>query len=180
MPPAPAAEQATSGSAIPPPAIRTILIAVDFHVHAIEALRCGLALAEGWGAAVRVLHVYSPPWARAGYIAPPAELTSDVVRRLERKLAADVSLYHGGQGDVRSVVRVGDPVLEILRYAGESEADLVVVGTHGRDILGRLLLGSVAEAVIRRAPCPVLTLHAGVRGVAGQPATSAGAARGLL
>ena len=58
-----------------------------------------------------------------------------------------------------------------LRYAEmlatHFKSDLVVVGTHGRDILGRLLLGSVAEAVLRRAPCPVLTLYAGVRGVAG-------------
>jgi nucleotide-binding universal stress UspA family protein len=163
--PAAAPAQVTPGASSAVAAIRTILIAVDFNRHAVEALIYGLALAENLGAAVHVLHVYSPPWVRdAGYVPPPAELTSEVLRRVEQTLAADVSRYQTGQLDVRTVVRVGKPVTEILRYAAESEAGLIVVGTHGRENVGRLLLGSVAEAMLRRAPCPVLTLHAGVRG----------------
>jgi nucleotide-binding universal stress UspA family protein len=148
-----------------PPAIRSILIPVDFNKHADEALTCGLAWAARWGSTVHVLHVYSPPWVRdAGYVPPPAALVADVVRRLQEKLADDVSRRHGRQLDVRTVVRIGEPAEEIRRYAEEIKAALIVVGTHGREFIGRLLLGSVAEAMLRRAPCPVLTLHAGARG----------------
>lgn len=160
-----------------PPAIRSILIPVDFNKHADEALACGLAWAARWGSTVHVLHVYSPPWVRdAGYVPPPAALVEDVVRRLQEKLADDVSRRHGGQLDVRTVVRIGEPAGEILRYAEETEAALVVVGTHGRELIGRLLLGSVAEAMLRRAPCPVLTLHAGARGA--RPVAAAQVAKG--
>jgi nucleotide-binding universal stress UspA family protein len=147
------------------PLIRSILIPVDFNQHADEALACGLAWAARWNASVHVLHVYSPPWVRdAGYVPPPAALVADVVHRLEEKLAADVSGRHEADLSVRTVVGIGKPAEEILRYAEETEADLIVVGTHGRELIGRLLLGSVAEAMLRRAPCPVLTLHAGARG----------------
>jgi nucleotide-binding universal stress UspA family protein len=157
------------------PAIRSIVIPVDFNRHADEALTRGLAWAAQWGSMVHVLHVYSPPWVRdAGYVPPPAALVADVVRRLEGRLAGDVSRRHAGQLDVRTVVRIGEPAEEILRYAEEIEADLIVVGTHGRELFGRMLLGSVTEAMLRRAPCPVLTLHAGARGV--RPAVSASAA----
>jgi nucleotide-binding universal stress UspA family protein len=146
-------------------AIRSILIPVDFNQHADEALARGLAWAARWNASVHVLHVYSPPWVRdAGYVPPPAALVADVVHRLEEKLAADVSRRHAAELSVRAVVRIGKPAEEILRYAEETETDLIVVGTHGRELIGRLLLGSVAEAMLRRAPCPVLTLHAGARG----------------
>jgi nucleotide-binding universal stress UspA family protein len=159
-------------------AIRSIVIPVDFNQHADEALMCGLAWAARWNAAVHVLHVYSPPWVRdAGYVPPPAALVADVVHRLEEKLTADVSRRHAGQLDVRTVVRTGEPAEEILRYAEETGADLMIVGTHGRELIGRLLLGSVAEAMLRRAPCPVLTLHAGARG-ARLPAPSSGAHHG--
>jgi nucleotide-binding universal stress UspA family protein len=56
-------------------------------------------------------------------------------------------------------VRVGDPYVEIVHYAGEIRADLIVVGTHSRHTIGRQPLGSVAQKVLRRAPCPILTVH---------------------
>jgi nucleotide-binding universal stress UspA family protein len=158
-------------------AIRSILIPIDFNQHADEALTCGLAWAARWHAAVHVLHVYSPPWVRdVGYVPPPAALVADIAHRLEEKLAADVSRRHTGQLDLRSAVRIGHPAEEILRYAEETGADLIVVGTHGREFIGRLLLGSVAEAMLRRAPCPVLTLHAGARGA--RPAAASHVTKG--
>jgi nucleotide-binding universal stress UspA family protein len=56
-------------------------------------------------------------------------------------------------------IRIGVPFLEIIRYAKEQDIDLIVVGTHGRSGLSHVLLGSVAERVVRKAPCPVLTVH---------------------
>jgi nucleotide-binding universal stress UspA family protein len=144
----------------PEPVIRTILIPVDFSIPSHVALRRGLELARRYGARVDVLYVYDPPWARnLAYIAPPAHLTEELRYRAEGKLASDVASHHDGTLDVRTTVRVGDPYAEIVRYAGDVHADLIVMGTHSRHTLGRLLLGSVAQKVLRRAPCPVLTLH---------------------
>jgi nucleotide-binding universal stress UspA family protein len=106
------------------PAIRTILIPVDFSTAADVALRGGLELAREFGARVHVLYVYDPPWAK--------------------NLA---------------YVRVGDPYAEILLYAIDARADLIVMGTHSRHSIGRLLLGNVAQKVLRHAPCPILAVH---------------------
>ena len=63
-----------------------------------------------------------------------------------------------GRDPVRAM-RLGRPTDEIVRYASEHEIDLIVMGTHGREGVARMLLGSVAEKVVRRAACPVLTVH---------------------
>ena len=171
---------ADRGGVRPTAAIRRMLIAVDFNAHADEALTTGLALAAGLGASVHVLHVFSPPWVwNAAYLPPPADLVAEILSLIQRKLATDVSHRHDGRLDVRTIVRVGKPASEILDYAKEAAVDLLVVGTHGRQIVGRLILGSVAETLLRRAPCPVLTLHAGARGAGfgGSAHAAVGAAR---
>jgi nucleotide-binding universal stress UspA family protein len=144
----------------PEPLIRTILIPVDFSAGSDVALRRGLELARRYGAHVHVLYVYDPPWARnLAYIAPPAHITEELRHRAEMKLTHDVASHHDGTLDVRATVRVGDPYAEIVQYAGDVHADLIVMGPHSRRMLGRLLLGSVVQKVLRRAPCPVLTMH---------------------
>ncbi|HUQ68179.1 MAG TPA: universal stress protein, partial [Planctomycetaceae bacterium] len=60
---------------------------------------------------------------------------------------------------VQRVIRIGAPYVEIVKYAAEQDVDVIVVGTHGRSGLTHLLLGSTAEKVVRKAPCPVLTVH---------------------
>jgi nucleotide-binding universal stress UspA family protein len=142
------------------PAIRSILIPVDFSASAELALRRGLTLAREHGATAHVLYVYDPPWTRnAAYTAPPAHVTEELRYQAERRLGRDIARRHGLPLHVRPVVRVGDPYVEIMHYAGEVRAGLIVVGTHSRHTLGRLLLGSVAQKVLRRAPCPILTVQ---------------------
>jgi nucleotide-binding universal stress UspA family protein len=142
------------------PGIRTILIPVDFSAGADVALRRGLELARQYGSRVHVLYVYDPPWARnLAYVAPPAHLTEELRCRAEQKLAREVAAHHEPALDVRADVRVGDPYAEILLYAIDVRADLIVMGTHSRHSIGRLLLGSVAQKVLRHAPCPILTVH---------------------
>jgi nucleotide-binding universal stress UspA family protein len=160
------------------PTIGTILVPIDFATHADEALACSLRLAGMWGAAVHVLHVNDPPWARnLAYVPPPRDLTEDFRRCAERKLASDVRQHQGEGLNVRTVVLVGDPFDEIMKYSAAIQPDLIVMGTHGREFLGRLLLGSVTEKVLRQAPCPVLTLHAESRASAFVAPAQAGAAR---
>jgi nucleotide-binding universal stress UspA family protein len=79
--------------------------------------------------------------------------------RAERTLGLDIAPHHGLPLHVHAAVPVGDPYAEIVQYAGEIRAGLIVVGTHSRHTIGRQLLGSVTQKVLRRAPCPILTVQ---------------------
>jgi nucleotide-binding universal stress UspA family protein len=147
------------------PTVTRILVPIDFSPSARAALQYAGFLADKLGASVEVLHVFEPP----GYVGPDTlallpitaghhewgETKADVERQVEQFLA-DTS---GGPATRTVRVEAGEPSDAILRVAAEDRADLVVMGTHGRTGLSRLLIGSVAEAVLRRASCPVLTLR---------------------
>lgn len=134
--------------------IHTILHPTDFSEHSEYAFRFACALARDYGARLVVLHV-APSAVVAfgdGIVAFPIDDHQEELARLskiqdrEPKLVADIQ------------VAEGDAVPEILRVARESACDLIVMGTHGWTGLRRLLMGSVAEGVVRRATCPVLTV----------------------
>jgi universal stress protein A len=147
------------------PTVTRILVPIDFSPSAREALEYAGFLAEKLGAGVEVLHVFEPP----GYVGPDTlallpitagqqgwgETRADVERQVEQFL----SQIPGGPPAHTVRIEAGEPSDTILRVAAEAGADLVVMGTHGRTGLSRLLIGSVAEAVLRRASCPVLTLR---------------------
>jgi nucleotide-binding universal stress UspA family protein len=135
--------------------IRTILHPTDFSDRSAAALQLACALARDYGARLIVLHVTELPTVAygEGVVPPnPEELRAAAQEQLDR-----LQVPHG---NVRAERRLeqGDAVTEILRVAQEAHADLIVLGTHGRTGLGRLLMGSVAEQVVRRAACPVLTV----------------------
>jgi nucleotide-binding universal stress UspA family protein len=138
--------------------IRTILHPTDFSEQAQHAFAMSCSLARDHGARLIVLYVRAPTVAAYGEIGPivpePVWTPADV--------KAGLSALHLPDPGVAVEYRVGegDPAAEINRLASEVKANLIVMGTHGRTGLGRLLTGSVAEAVLRRAPCPVLTLKA--------------------
>lgn len=136
-------------------AIHTILHPTDFSENSQYALHLAAALARDYKAQLVVLHVQSIPVAVYGYgegIIPPVTDTKEELSR---------SLYDINIPGVWVTHRMaeGDAVTEILRTAQETHADLIVMGTHGRRGLRRLLMGSVAELVVRRATCPVLTVR---------------------
>jgi nucleotide-binding universal stress UspA family protein len=137
--------------------IRTILHPTDFSTHSAYAFQIACALARDYHARLLVLHVWQPSAAASGDCIIPVLLDEEAVRRgLEEQLRnvrpADPGI------PVEHQMLLGNPVAEILRLAGERFCDLIVMGTHGRRGLGRLLMGSVAEQVVRQAPCLVLTL----------------------
>jgi nucleotide-binding universal stress UspA family protein len=135
--------------------VRTILHPTDFSEQSRYALRTTCALARDSGARVVILHVAQPPtFAYAEGVIPP-----EPEEHLE-EARAQLLQFDVPDPRVRAERRLeeGDPVTAILRVAREVGADLIVMGTHGRRGLGRLLLGSVAELVVRRAACPVLTV----------------------
>ncbi|MCY3842255.1 MAG: universal stress protein [Acidobacteria bacterium] len=139
--------------------LERILLPTDFSDTAGHALDYARDLAARFGASVHLLHVVSDPtvqdWAGEveGLVVPDllAKWKEDAERRL-----GEISI-----GDVETVraVRVGHAFVEIIHYATGNAIDLIVMGTHGRGPVRHLLLGSVAEKVVRKAPCPVLTVR---------------------
>jgi nucleotide-binding universal stress UspA family protein len=135
--------------------LATILHPTDFSEHSEFAFRLACALARDYKARLVLLHVLPPPMVMyAGGLAPPADMWRDDDEAKGRLRRLEAEAHHVR---VESQVMEGDPVDMILRAAEETHSDVIVMGTHGRTALARLLLGSVAEAVLRKAPCPVLT-----------------------
>lgn len=129
-----------------------ILVAVDFAPCSLAALDRAVELAQAVGALVRLLHVRAP----SPKIAEPPEPRGDSARELEKHIDRARSVL----GDrVSSEMVDGDPERLILERAAEGGFDLIAMGTHGRTGRLHVLTGSVAEAVVRRAPCPVLVVR---------------------
>lgn len=135
-------------------AIGTILHPTDFSTGATLAFRLASSLARDYGARLLVLHVIEPPPVQGGMgvFMPPAEIDRDL---LQEKLALE---FRDPQVLVEHRLAEGDPATEIIRVADEVQADVIVMGTHGRSGAGRLFIGSVAEKVVRAAACPVATV----------------------
>src|SRR5262249_24508428 len=137
--------------------LKTILVPSDFSECSDEALRYGLELARRFDASLHLLHVVqdpvTQPSAAEGFSAPLFE----VVEQWQRQAEAPVPDADRHGGTVASVVAT--PSAEILAYAAANDVDLIVMGTHGRRGVSHMLLGSIAERVVRRAPCPVLTVR---------------------
>lgn len=144
-------------------AIRKILVPTDFSETAAVALTYAQALAQQFGAAVDVLHVVPAPYsALAGPEVPsysPQQLVAHWEEDARVRLESLLTEAERSALRARLLTRVGHPFVEIVRYAREESIDLIVMGTHGRGAVGHLLLGSVAERVVRKAPCPVLTVR---------------------
>ena len=134
--------------------LTTILHPTDFSENSEFAFRLACALARDYKARLVLLHVLPPPMVLYAGGPVPAE-TWPTSEQAEEKLRQLEGQAHSVR--VESQVLEGDPVDMILRAAEETASDVIVMGTHGRTALARLLMGSVAEAVLRKAPCPVLT-----------------------
>jgi nucleotide-binding universal stress UspA family protein len=138
--------------------IHTILHPTDFSERSEAAFQLACLLARESGARLIVLHVVQPPpFVTHGEMARALEQAEGYRRELNEKLrnlrGADPA------SEIEHRLEDGEPVTEILRAATETGSDLIVLGTHGRTGFRRLLLGSVAEQVLRRAACPVLTVN---------------------
>jgi nucleotide-binding universal stress UspA family protein len=142
--------------------LHAILHPTDFSDRSLDAFDLACRLARDSGARLIVLHVVQPPpFVTHGEMEKALQQAKGYRRELDDKLhnlrspAPDLTMEYR--------LEDGEPVTEILRAAAECDCDLIVLGTHGRTGFRRLLLGSVAEQVLRRACCPVLTVNAPVR-----------------
>jgi nucleotide-binding universal stress UspA family protein len=141
---------------------RHILHASDFSPASRRAFDTALRLAKVDGATLILVHVLEPavPWVEVDYASPRAyKLIASARNAAAKRL--DALVRKAKAAGVRSVGRLvdGNPRDVILSAAKRLHADLVVVGTHGRTGLDKLLVGSVAERVVAMAPCPVLTVR---------------------
>ncbi|MBI5548715.1 MAG: universal stress protein [Deltaproteobacteria bacterium] len=139
-----------------------ILCPVDFSSTSRRALNAAAELAQMHGAELHLLHVYQAP----GVSFPEATIYAgdDVLQQLVDMVVKSLSEWkveaeRKGALNVVTHTAMGVPFAEILRFAERHEVDLIVMGTHGRTALMRVLIGSVAEKVVRHAPCPVLTVR---------------------
>lgn len=142
---------------------RHILVPIDLEDSAAQVLDYAVALAARLDARLHVLHAV--PWPLLGAEIPIAvtdtamdEVMARAQYTLEQLIAARAAQLPAGT----AVLRKGDARTAILAAAKEFHADLIVMGTHGRRGVSRLMLGSVAESVARTAPCPVLLVRSGV------------------
>lgn len=139
----------------------SILVPVDFSEHARAALRHAKALGNLLGARLDVLHVVEENLHPAFY-GPTVHSIYDIDPDLDEKALAHLKDFYqrteGPGTEVTFAVRSGHAVQEIMRFAEEEGNNLIVIGTHGLTGIERFFLGSVAEKVVRRAPCPVFTV----------------------
>jgi nucleotide-binding universal stress UspA family protein len=143
--------------------LKTILVPTDFSDASQSALEYAKGLATAFGATIHVVHVMEDllahAWSAEVYVASMPNLREEIEKEAQERLAAMMSEDDRTRFKVVTAVVAGSPFLEIVRYAKANAVDLIVMGTHGRGPIAHMLLGSVAEKVVRKAPCPVLTVR---------------------
>ena len=143
--------------------LHRILVPTDFSKHSHNALTYAVAFADKFGAELFLLHVVqdlalfipeavsvAPP------VAPPVEQMTAAAREALGRVVSENGL---DRQKVHCEVREGTPFYEIIQYAKEAGIDLIIMGTHGHTGLAHVLLGSTTEKVVRKSPCPVLTVR---------------------
>jgi nucleotide-binding universal stress UspA family protein len=142
--------------------IRRILFATDFSEGSSHALPYAADIARQYGAKLFLVHVIYDVAKSAGWYVPHVSI-DEIYHDMEKSARAELEKSFvdemRGLKDVERVVLKGIPYEEISKFAGEKKIDLVVLGTHGRRGIDRMLFGSTAEQVVRNAPCPVLSVR---------------------
>ncbi len=144
-------------------ALKKILVATDFGEPAAAALAYGRDLARQYGAALHLMYVEDDLMARyAGdaLVLLTPDMQEDIERAALTRLEALLTDADRRELHARATVLSSlSPASVIVEYARAEKIDLIVIGTHGRGAIAHLLMGSVAERVVRLAPCPVLTIR---------------------
>lgn len=144
-------------------ALKTILVPTDFSDASEAALNYGKAMAEAFGASLHLVHVMedllAQAWAAEVYVASMPQLREEIDKESRQRLASMLTDEERRRYRVETALLAGNPFVEIVRYAKAHNVDLIVMGTHGRGPIAHMLLGSVAEKVVRKSPCPVLTVR---------------------
>jgi len=142
--------------------IKTILFPTDFSNGARAAMDYALSLAQDYQAKLILLYVIQDISIAEWYI-PSTLSVADLVEDMQKSAWKEMEKWATEAGarvkDLEKIVERGVPFVEIIRTAKEKSADMIVIGTHGRTGIDHMLFGSTAEKVVRKAPCPVLTVR---------------------
>ena len=143
--------------------LQNILCPTDFSELSVGAINYAVLLAETFEARLHLLHVVDQAyqyWMAMGpETLPIGPAPEELMETASKQMEDFASLYVPKKLKVSREVISGRPFLEIIRIAREKQSDLIVIGTHGRGALKQVLLGSVAEKVVRKSPCPVLSVR---------------------
>ena len=143
--------------------IRSILLPTDFSDCGNYALSYAASLARMFGSSIICVHVIEPMVPTVGYSGmteplPIADISDQLEDSAERELPKLAECEECAGLEIEELIVHGEAASEIVRVARDRKVDLIVVSSHGRTGLGRILFGSTAEAVVRHAPCPVLVV----------------------
>jgi len=143
--------------------LKTILFPTDFSETSQEAARYAISFAREFKAKVFVLHVVNEKIFTEGLNMPRVvsieELEREMTEEARKRLKTLVPAEEAEGLDWETVIRQGEPFIEIIRFAKDQDVDLIVIGTHGRSGFEHIIFGSTAEKVVRKAPCPVLSVR---------------------
>lgn len=148
-------------------AISKILVPIDFSDYSKSALKYAVDFAKFFKAELSLIYVVEPviypPDFSMGQIAVPS-VDFEMDKRAKEELENLAKKQIPRELKTRIIVKTGKPFIEIIDTANELDADLIIIATHGHSGVEHILFGSTAEKVVRRAPCPVLTLREPVKG----------------
>jgi nucleotide-binding universal stress UspA family protein len=142
--------------------LRKLLVPTDFSDSARHAFNYGLSFAGEYKAELVLLHVVenlTVGYASDLFPVPMAEVFQEISGYAKTELTKLAEEARARGVSVSELVVQGKPSAEIIRHAAENEVDMIVLGTHGKGMLDQALFGSTTERVVRRAPCPVLTVR---------------------
>lgn len=144
--------------------LKRILVATDFSKHSQVALQYAAAFAKAFSAEVLLCHVLEKP----DFISQLPPVAEDYfppnlsqIQEQHARVQCEQALATTGLSNARVLLPHGNPTTEVVQAGKKENVDLIIVGTHGRTAITHLLLGSVAEKIVRSAECPVLTVRAG-------------------
>lgn len=161
--PCPVCTVRNAAETAPSDSVRRVMVPIDFSESSTLALQHARELALTYGAEIVALHAIEEVVLPMAYGMAPKQVDAEAVRPNVEQALADLLAEHVGVEHARAEIRVGYPPQEILDAVSDENIDWVVMGTHGRQGLNRLLMGSVAERIVREAACPVLTLKENTR-----------------
>lgn len=149
------------------PEIRKILVPIDFSDYSKSALKYAVSFAKRFNAELCLIYVVEPiiypPDFSMGQIAIPT-LDLEMDKRAFEELNKLAEKEIPNELITNTIVKTGKPFIEIIETAGEEDIDLIIIATHGHTGMEHILFGSTAEKVVRKAPCPVLTLREPIKG----------------
>jgi nucleotide-binding universal stress UspA family protein len=142
--------------------LKTILFPTDFSETSQEAARYAISFAREFKAKVFVLHVVNEKIfteSSMPRVVSVEEMEREMTEEARKRLKTLVPAEEAEGLDWETVIRQGEPFIEIIRFAKDQDVDLIVIGTHGRSGFEHIIFGSTAEKVVRKAPCPVLSVR---------------------